>query len=257
MYGLTECKRVSYLPPDQIDIRPDSVGRGMPNEEVYIVDEAGNRVGPGVVGELVVRGSNVMKGYWNMPEETDRVLRPGPLPYERVLYTGDLFRADAEGYLLLRGTSGRHHQMPLARRWSPREVENVSLYDSGSSRGGSDRCAGQDIKERPSARSWWCAPDAKLMHAKSAGFVRCGWRSLWCRRWSNSWHLCPNLPMARSTAGPTSRRTANGENRPGSRTVLRIDPEAETQRIAHEHHRLPSRREATGRRCSGHLGWHR
>ena len=78
MYGLTECKRVSYLPPDQLDVRPSSVGRGMPNEEVYIVDEQGRRVEPGRVGELVIRGSNVMNGYWEMPEETDRVLRPGP-----------------------------------------------------------------------------------------------------------------------------------------------------------------------------------
>ena len=99
MYGLTECKRVSYLPPDQIDIRPGSVGRGMPNEEVYVVDAAGNRVGPGVVGELVIRGSNVMKGYWEQPEDTDKCLRPGPIAGEKVLYSGDLFRTDEEGFL--------------------------------------------------------------------------------------------------------------------------------------------------------------
>ncbi len=124
MYGLTECKRVSYLPPDQIDIRPTSVGRGMPNEEVYIVDEKGNRVGPGVVGELVIRGSNVMKGSWGMPEETDRVLRPGPLPYERALHSGDLFRADAEGYLYF---VGRKDDIIKSRgeKVSPKEVENV------------------------------------------------------------------------------------------------------------------------------------
>src|SRR5204862_3207526 len=55
MYGLTECKRVSYLPPDQLDIRPNSVGKGMPNEEVFVVDDEGRRVPPGVHGELVVR----------------------------------------------------------------------------------------------------------------------------------------------------------------------------------------------------------
>src|SRR5262249_17234023 len=80
MYGLTECARASFLPPEMIDTRPESVGRGMPNVEVYIVDRAGRRVGPGVVGELVVRGANVMKGYWNLPEETDRALRPGDFP---------------------------------------------------------------------------------------------------------------------------------------------------------------------------------
>jgi amino acid adenylation domain-containing protein len=126
MYGLTECKRVSYLPPEQIDIRPASVGRGMPNEEVYIVDGEGNRVGPGVIGELVVRGSNVMKGYWELPGETDRVLKPGPLPGEKVLYTGDLFRMDAEGYLYF---LGRKDDIIKTRgeKVSPKEIEDV-LY---------------------------------------------------------------------------------------------------------------------------------
>jgi long-chain acyl-CoA synthetase len=124
MYGLTECKRVSYLPPSQIDIRPASVGRGMPNEEVYIVDESGNRVAPGVIGELVVRGSNVMKGYWELPEETGKMLKPGPLPGEMVLYTGDLFKMDAEGYLYF---VGRKDDIIKTRgeKVSPREVEEV------------------------------------------------------------------------------------------------------------------------------------
>jgi long-chain acyl-CoA synthetase len=124
MYGLTECKRVSYLPPDQLDIRPASVGRGMPNEEVYIVDDGGNRVGPGVVGELVIRGANVMKGYWELPEETDRCLKPGPLPGERILYSGDLFRADEEGFLYF---VGRKDDIIKTRgeKVSPREVEDA------------------------------------------------------------------------------------------------------------------------------------
>jgi len=126
MYGLTECKRVSYLPPDQIDIRPTSVGRGMPNEEVYVVDDTGGRAPTGTVGELVVRGSNVMKGYWELPEETDRMLKPGPLPGEKVLHTGDLFRMDEEGYLYF---VGRKDDIIKTRgeKVSPREVEDV-LY---------------------------------------------------------------------------------------------------------------------------------
>ena len=126
MYGLTECKRVSYLPPDQLDIRPESVGRGMPNEEVYVVDELGNRVGPHVVGELVIRGANVMKGYWELPEETAKVLRPGPFPDEKVLHSGDLFRTDDEGYLYF---VGRKDDIIKSRgeKVSPREVEDV-LY---------------------------------------------------------------------------------------------------------------------------------
>lgn len=124
MYGLTECKRVSYLPPDQIDIRPTSVGRGMPNEEVYIVDDQDRRVGPGVIGELVIRGSNVMKGYWELPEETAKALRPGPLPGEKVLYSGDLFRTDDSGYLYF---VGRKDDIIKSRgeKVSPREIEDV------------------------------------------------------------------------------------------------------------------------------------
>jgi amino acid adenylation domain-containing protein len=126
MYGLTECKRVSYLPPDQLDVRPTSVGRGMPNGEVYIVDEQGNRLRSGV-GELVVRGAHVMKGYWELPEETARMLRPGPLPGESVLHSGDLFRMDEEGYLYF---LGRMDDIIKTRgeKVSPREVENV-LYE--------------------------------------------------------------------------------------------------------------------------------
>lgn len=124
MYGLTECKRVSYLPPEQLDIRPASVGRGMPNEEVYIVDEKGERVPFGETGELVVRGANVMRGYWELPEETDKVLKAGCLPGEKVLYTGDLFRADEEGYLYW---VARKDDIIKTRgeKVSPREVENT------------------------------------------------------------------------------------------------------------------------------------
>jgi amino acid adenylation domain-containing protein len=126
MYGLTECKRVSYLPPDQIDIRPTSVGRGMPNEHVYIVDEEGREVSPGIIGELVVRGSNVMKGYWGDPAETAKRLRPGPHPWEQVLYTGDLFWTDSEGYLYF---VARMDDMIKSRgeKVSPKEIEEV-LY---------------------------------------------------------------------------------------------------------------------------------
>jgi long-chain acyl-CoA synthetase len=149
MYGLTECKRVSYLPPDQIDIRPTSVGRGMPNEEVFIVDEAGRRVPPGAVGELVVRGSNVMKGYWELPDETDRMLKPGLLPNEKVLYTGDLFRMDDEGYLYF---FGRKDDIIKTRgeKVSPKEVEDVLYALDGISEaaviGIPDQVLGQAIR---------------------------------------------------------------------------------------------------------------
>jgi amino acid adenylation domain-containing protein len=122
MYGLTECKRVSFLPPEEIDLRPGSVGQGMPNEEVWVEGDNGERLGPGVVGELVVRGSNVMRGYWGLLEETARVLKPGKYPGEVVLRTGDLFKADDEGFLYF---VGRKDDMIKSRgeRISPKEIE--------------------------------------------------------------------------------------------------------------------------------------
>jgi acyl-CoA synthetase (AMP-forming)/AMP-acid ligase II len=99
MYGLTECKRCSYLPPADLLRKPDSVGIAIPQSELWIVDEQDRRLGPGQVGELVVRGPHVMLGYWRDPDETARKLRPGSSPGERVLYTGDLCRLDEEGYL--------------------------------------------------------------------------------------------------------------------------------------------------------------
>jgi amino acid adenylation domain-containing protein len=126
MYGQTECLRASYLEPDQVDRRPDSVGRGIPNQELLIVDEAGTPVGADTVGELVVRGPHVMAGYWRCPEETARKLRPGRYPGERVLFTSDLFRRDSDGYYYF---VARQDDIIKSRgeKVSPREVENV-LY---------------------------------------------------------------------------------------------------------------------------------
>jgi long-chain acyl-CoA synthetase len=123
MYGLTECKRVTYLPPEQLDLRPTSVGRGMPNEEVWLVDDEGRRLPNGSTGELVIRGSNVMRGYWEKPEETAKRLKPGPNG-EMLLYSGDLFRTDAEGWLYF---VARRDDIIKSRgeKVSPREVENA------------------------------------------------------------------------------------------------------------------------------------
>jgi len=124
MYGLTECKRVTYLPPDQLDVRPMSVGKGMPNEEVWLVDEQGKRLPNGSTGELVVRGSHVMRGYWRKPQQTSERLKAGDLPGEMYLYTGDIFRTDSEGYLYF---VARKDDIIKSRgeKVSPREVENV------------------------------------------------------------------------------------------------------------------------------------
>jgi len=126
MYGLTECKRTLYLPPDQLEERPGSVGIAIPGTEVWIEDEEGRRVGPGGVGELVIRGSHVMRGYWENPAATAECYRPGPTPGERVLYSGDLFRMDEGGYFYF---VARKDDIIKSRgeKVSPKEVENV-LY---------------------------------------------------------------------------------------------------------------------------------
>jgi amino acid adenylation domain-containing protein len=126
MYGLTETKRTLYLPPEELDHRPDSVGKAIPGTEVWLEDEAGRRLGPGEVGELVVRGRHVMRGYWGDPQASAERFRPGPLAGERLCYTGDLFRMDAEGFFYF---VGRKDDIIKTRgeKVSPKEVENV-LY---------------------------------------------------------------------------------------------------------------------------------
>jgi long-chain acyl-CoA synthetase len=99
MYGQTEATRIAYLPPEKTLERPSSVGISFTNQECWIEREDGTRAAPDEVGELVVRGSNVMRGYWKNPEATARALRPGPVPGEVVHHTGDLFKMDADGFL--------------------------------------------------------------------------------------------------------------------------------------------------------------
>jgi amino acid adenylation domain-containing protein len=130
MYGLTECKRCTYLPPEDLGRKPLSVGIAIPNTEMWIVDEDNGRVGPDVVGQLVIRGATVMKGYWGKPEATARKLKPGPLPGEQVLYTGDYCRMDAEGYLYF---VGRGDEIIKSRgeKVAPKEVESVLVNIPG------------------------------------------------------------------------------------------------------------------------------
>jgi long-chain acyl-CoA synthetase len=126
MYGLTECKRTLYLPPEELDRRPGSVGIPIPGTEAWVEDEDGRRLGPGEVGELVVRGSHVMQGYWNDPQTTAKRYRPGRYPAERLLYTGDLFKTDEDGFLYF---VARKDDIIKSRgeKVAPKEIESV-LY---------------------------------------------------------------------------------------------------------------------------------
>ena len=155
MYGLTEAFRSTYLPPEELDRRPSSMGKAIPNTEILVMNEQSQRCGPGEVGELVHHGPTVSMGYWGQPELTNKVLRPHPFPTdgispgERVCYSGDLVKMDAEGFLHF---IGRRDNLIKSSgfRVSPTEVEE-GLCKSGQLReaaviGLPDEMLGQRIK---------------------------------------------------------------------------------------------------------------
>jgi acyl-CoA ligase (AMP-forming) (exosortase A-associated) len=130
MYGLTEAFRSTYLPPEQVDLRPDSIGKAIPNAEILVLREDGSECAPDEPGELVHRGALVGQGYWNDAEKTAEryKLLPGRpaglmLP-EYAVYSGDTVRRDAEGFLYF---IGRRDEMikTSGYRVSPTEVEEI------------------------------------------------------------------------------------------------------------------------------------
>lgn len=102
-FGQTECKRISIMPPDEDDQRPDSVGRPLPGTRVLILDETGLELPPGEIGEIVAAGPHVMPGYWRSAELTARAFRTDPATGEPRLHTGDYGRLDGDGYLYFEG----------------------------------------------------------------------------------------------------------------------------------------------------------
>jgi len=166
MYGLTECKRCTYLPPADIDRKPLSVGIAIPNTELWIVNDKDEKLGPGEVGQLVIRGATVMRGYWEKPEETARKLRPGPLPGEMVLYTGDYCKLDEEGYLYF---VGRMDDIIKSRgeKVAPKEVENVIVNIAGVKEvaviGVPDAILGQAVKAVVVLEDGWSLTERDIL----------------------------------------------------------------------------------------------
>lgn len=155
MYGLTEAFRSTYLPPDELDRRPTSMGKAIPDTEILVLNEQGQRCKPGEIGELVHRGPTVSLGYWGRPEDTARALRKNPLlppelgDCEKVCYSGDLVKMDEDGFLYF---VGRRDTMIKSSgfRISPTEVEEA-LFSSKKLRGAAvigipDEVLGQTIK---------------------------------------------------------------------------------------------------------------
>ena len=103
MYGLTECKRVSIVPRGMLAHRESSVGKALPGTKIFIVDECGEVLPTGAVGQLVVSGPHVMMGYWNDPEESSKRFHIHGCSEENLLYSGDYFRMDEQGFLYFVG----------------------------------------------------------------------------------------------------------------------------------------------------------
>jgi acyl-CoA ligase (AMP-forming) (exosortase A-associated) len=133
MYGLTEAFRSTYLDPAEVDRRPDSIGKAIPNAEILVVRPDGTPCDPGEEGELVHRGALVALGYWNDPERTAARFRPTPgrpgALTELAVWSGDTVVRDAEGFLYF---VGRVDEMikTSGYRVSPTEIEEA-VFDTG------------------------------------------------------------------------------------------------------------------------------
>lgn len=135
MHGLTEAFRSTYLDPSQINIRPESIGKAIPDVDLYVINEEGKECAPREIGELIHRGGYIYKGFWNAPTETaerfksiqilkDAINLEGQLTDELVVATGDYVYKDEEGYFYF---VSRRDDMIKTRgfRVSPFEIESV------------------------------------------------------------------------------------------------------------------------------------
>lgn len=172
MYGLTEAFRSTYLPPEQVDERPRSIGKAIPETEILVLDPSGRPCEPGEVGELVHRGPTVALGYWRDPEATARVFRPDPSGAPGLaVHSGDRVRRDEEGFLHY---VGRADQLLKCSgyRLNPEEVEEVllasGLVQEAVVRGEPDEAAGTRLVAHVVPRAGGAFSAAALLD--------------WCRR---------------------------------------------------------------------------
>jgi acyl-CoA ligase (AMP-forming) (exosortase A-associated) len=138
MYGLTEAFRSTYLPPEQLPHRPDSIGKAIPGARILVVREDGSLCGPGETGELVHCGPTAALGYWNDPEATAKVFRPLPGNTgsekanhdDRAVWSGDFVYSDVAGFLYFKG---RRDELikTSGYRVSPFEIEQVAQQIRG------------------------------------------------------------------------------------------------------------------------------
>lgn len=154
MYGLTEAFRSTYLDPEEVDRRPDSIGKAIPGTEIIVARPDGSVCDPGEEGELVHRGPSVALGYWNDPVRSAERFKPWHLhppdcpTTERVVWSGDTVVADEEGFLYF---VGRADEMikTSGYRVSPTEIEEVAYatqwVGGAIAVGVADECLGQRV----------------------------------------------------------------------------------------------------------------
>lgn len=176
MYGLTEAFRSTYLPPEQIDIRPESMGKAIPNAQILVVRPDGSACAPDEAGELVHRGALVALGYWGDRERTAQRFKPAPgqpagLPItEPAVWSGDQVRQDADGYLYF---LGRNDEMikTSGYRVSPSEIEEVAFRLNGVQQaiafGAPHTMLGQGIVLVVQSDLSLCDPDVVLSHCRA------------------------------------------------------------------------------------------
>lgn len=121
MYGQTEATaRLSWLPPEVYEARKGSMGKGIPGVELKVVNEKGEKIKPGEIGEVIARGDNIMLGYFGDEEGTRNTIRDG------WLYTGDIGTVDNDDYIYL--TARKKEIIKVGgKRISPKEIEAVIL----------------------------------------------------------------------------------------------------------------------------------
>ncbi len=165
MYGLTECKRVSYLEPELVDRKPTSVGKAIPGTEVLLLSRDGKPVEPGETGILHVRGPHVMLGYWKQKELSENMLKDDVYPNQKMLCTHDWFKMDDEGFLYFVGRSDDIIKT-RGEKVSPVEVENVLYGIEGINEaaviGVSDSTFGQLVKAFVTLKEFSGLDDKKI-----------------------------------------------------------------------------------------------
>ena len=210
MYGLTECKRVSYLEPELLDVKPTSVGRAIPGTETFVLDEEHRPVAPGETGVLYVRGPHVMAGYWNLPERDRAHARRRPAAR----------RADALHARLLHRRRGRPALPSSAgattssRRGARRSARSRSRTRCTAIRRRQGGCRRRRARTRCWARpsaptSCWRRRDARRARRSSAPAASAS-RCSWCRATSSCSTSCPRPTRARCARRPRRGRAVSG-----------------------------------------------